>query len=317
MPEEPHKVSTITIWGAATANLLIAVSKFIAALFTGSSAMISEGIHSLVDTGNEFLLLLGVKRSQRPPDHEHPFGYGQELYFWTMIVAILIFAIGGGVSLYEGITHLLAPEPISKPLWSYAVLATAFVFEGASFTITIREFLKKERPVHGVWRLLRRILRSKDPTLFAVFFEDFAALIGLLFAALGISLSLWFDDPMYDGTASILIGVLLMGVAILLVYKTRELLVGTAADQPILDDVQEILEADPGVNSFTKVRSVHLAPYEILLTLDVNFREDLSANQVAGVIDRIEKKIRSAHASIRYIFVEAKALARAGAKTES
>jgi cation diffusion facilitator family transporter len=190
------------VYAAIAGNLAIAISKFVAAAFTGSSAMISEGVHSLVDTGDGGLLLLGLKRSERPPDDIHPFGHGKELYFWTLIVAILIFALGGGVSSYEGVMHILNPRPIKSSVWSYSVLGLAMVFEGASLTVAWHEFARVKGR-HGFWQTIRE---SKDPTIYTVILEDSAALAGLLAALAGVFLTELTGNPVYDGLASIIIG---------------------------------------------------------------------------------------------------------------
>src|SRR5438876_6642485 len=210
------------IYAALIANLVIAVSKFVAAWFSGSSAMLSEGIHSVVDTGNSGLLLLGIRLSRRPADEEHPFGHGKELYFWSLLVAVLIFAGGGGISIYEGILHLLHPHPLEDPRWSYAVLGIAAVSEGMSLRIAWRAF----RAASGVSPSLRAIRASKDPSTFTVLFEDAAALAGVLVAFLGILASQLFDNPYLDAVASVVIGLILMTVATVLVLETRRLLVG-------------------------------------------------------------------------------------------
>src|ERR1051325_6224298 len=225
--------STKVIYAAIAANLAIAATKFTAAAVTGSSAMISEGIHSLVDTGNGGLMLLGVRRSRKPADVEHPFGYGQELYFWTLIVAIVIFAVGGGVSAYEGILHILHPKPFENPLWNYVVLAIAACFEGYSFSVAYREF-QKDRGELSMWQ---SISSSKDPTTYTVLFEDTAALTGLLMAFIGIFLADVLGNPYFDGAASICIGLILAAVAVVLAYETKSLLVGEAVDPETLKEI--------------------------------------------------------------------------------
>ena len=209
--------SKIAVYGAIAANVAIAVTKFIAAAITGSAAMLSEGIHSTVDTGNGVLLLVGMKLSQRKPTPEHPFGHGKELYFWSLMVAVLIFGLGGGISAYEGLLHITKPEPLRDPTWNYVVLGAAAVFEGASFAVALRQFLNKKRDV-SFWRALKT---SKDPTTYTVLAEDGAALGGLALAAAGVYLSHRLNLPVIDGTASVAIGVLLGGVAVLLIGESR------------------------------------------------------------------------------------------------
>jgi len=228
--------STRVIYAAIAANLVIAVTKFIAAGFTGSSAMLSEGIHSLVDTGNGGLMLLGVRRSRRPADAAHPFGYGKELYFWTLIVAIVIFAVGGGISAYEGLLHILSPKPIADPAWNYIVLGIAVVFEGYSFTVAFKAF-QAERGKLSIWQ---SIDQSKDPTTYTVLFEDSAALVGLVVALLGVFFAQFLDNPYFDGGASIVIGLILAAVAVLLAYESKDLLVGEALDPETLKDIRRL-----------------------------------------------------------------------------
>ncbi|MBL8659295.1 MAG: cation diffusion facilitator family transporter [Rhodospirillales bacterium] len=298
------KESKTTIFAALGANLAIAASKFVAAAFTGSSAMLSEGIHSIVDTGNQGLLLLGLRRSRRPADAAHPFGYGKELYFWTLIVAILIFAVGGGMSFYEGIAHLRHPRPITDPTWNYAVLGAAILFEGFSWTVALRELLA-QRGEKSVWEAIHS---SEDPTLFTVLLEDSAALLGLLVALVGIYLGQRLDNPYLDGSASIVIGVILGVVAIFLAYESKGLLIGEGADPVVQADIRALVAADRDVEEALPPLTMHFGPHEIMLALNVRFRPDLSANAVATAVDRLEARIREAHPDIRRIFVEAKAV---------
>ena len=215
-------VSKVAIYGAIAANVAIAVTKFIVAGISGSSAMLSEGIHSAVDTFNGVLLLIGLRLSQRPATPEHPFGHGKELYFWSLIVAVLIFGLGGGISFYEGVQHLREPQPLKDPTWNYVVLGAAAVFEGSSFVIALRQFLRQAGDA-PFWQALHR---SKDPTTYTVLAEDAAALVGLAVAALGIALARHLDRPAFDGGASMVIGLLLAGVAVLLIRESRGLLIG-------------------------------------------------------------------------------------------
>src|SRR5919109_2798720 len=233
------------IYAAIAANLGIAVTKFAAAAFTGSSAMISEGIHSLVDTGNGGLMLLGVHRSRRPADDRHPFGYGKELYFWTLIVAIVIFAVGGGISAYEGLLHVLHPSHLENPTWNYVVLGLSLVFESYSFIVALKAF----QSAKGDLSLWQSIETSKDPTTYTVLFEDSAALLGLVVAFAGVFFSQVFDIAYFDGAASILIGVILAVVAILLAYESKGLLVGEAVDPKTLKDIRRLAESDARVEA--------------------------------------------------------------------
>jgi len=295
--------SRVAIFAAIAANLAIAVTKFIAAFFSGSSAMLSEGIHSLVDTGNGALLLLGFRRSQKPPDRQHPFGHGKELYFWSLIVAILIFALGGGMSVYEGVTHLSHPHQ-SDPTWNYVVLGIAFVFESVSSFFAFKAF-RTELRGRGV---VEAIHASKDPTTFTVLFEDTAALLGLIVAFLGIWLGHLLQNPYLDAVASIVIGLILAAVAAVLVYETRGLLVGESVDPQTLDEVCEIARADESVTEMRMARTMHFGPADVLLTLDIRFQPTLSAQEIADAINRIEANIRAVHPEIRHIYIEAKSL---------
>jgi cation diffusion facilitator family transporter len=293
-----------TIFAAIAANLAIAITKFIAASMTGSSAMLSEGIHSVVDTANELVLLYGIHRSQRPADENHPFGHGQELYFWTLIVAILIFAIGGGMSIYEGITHLTNPHPLEDPTWNYAVLVFAMMFEGASWTVALKEFL----PSVGTQNFWQAIRTSKDPTIFTVLFEDSAALLGLLIAFLGVLLGHLLKNPYLDGLASIAIGVVLAVVAILLARESRGLLVGEGVDATTVNALRSLVLAEPDVDQVLRLLTLYFGPHDILLNIEIQFSQSLSAKEVTQAIDRLESKIRSHYPAIHTIFVEAKSL---------
>ncbi|MEW6491317.1 MAG: cation diffusion facilitator family transporter [Cyanobacteriota bacterium] len=298
-----------TIFAAIGANLAIAIIKFIAAAVTGSSAMLSEGIHSVVDTANELLLLLGIRLSKKPPDENHPFGHGQELYFWTLIVAILIFSIGGGMSIYEGITHLLHPSPLEAPLWNYVVLGLAVFVEGFSWSVALNEFL----PQKGEQNFWQAVRTSKDPTIFTVLFEDTAALLGLIVAFLGVFFGHLFNNPYFDGTASIIIGLILAVVAFLLAYESRGLLLGESAGRTVVASIRGIAESDSGVEGVMRVLTMHLGPHEVLLNLELQFHKNLSAEEVASAVERIEKAICSQHPDIKQIFIEAKSLRQVSA----
>jgi cation diffusion facilitator family transporter len=294
-----------TIYAAITANFAIAIVKFIAAAITGSSAMLSEGIHSIVDTGNELLLLLGLRLSQRQPDDSHPFGYGQELYFWTLIVALFIFAVGGGMSIYEGVNHLLVPEPLTDPFWNYIVLALAVVFEGYSWYIALQQFLATKGD-ENFWKAIRA---SKDPTIFTILFEDSAALIGLFLAFLGVFSGHLWNNVYLDGVASIAIGVILAGVALLLAYESKGLLIGEGANAATVADIKAITQADFAVKEVLRVLTLHFGPEEILLNLEIRFNSELSTEQLAIAVERIERQIRDRHSDIQNIFIEAKSIA--------
>lgn len=268
--------------------------------------MLSEGIHSLVDTGNGLLLLLGLRLSKKPPDQTHPFGHGKELYFWTLIVAILIFAAGGGVSLYEGVIHLIRPSPLEDPFWSYLVLGLAVIFEGISWAVAYREF-RKVQGEQGVWETIHA---SKDPTIFSVLFEDSAALLGLTAAFLGVYLGHQFNNPYFDGGASIVIGVILAMVAVLLAYESKELLVGEGVDPHLLANIRRMAEADTSVARVLRALTMYFGPHQALLTLDVQFHSGLATSDLEAAIDRLEAAIRKQYPDITRIFIEADTLAQ-------
>jgi cation diffusion facilitator family transporter len=305
----------IAVYGGMAANLAIAITKFVAAGFTGSSAMLSEGIHSTVDTGNQVLLLLGLHSSQRPPDRQHPFGHGKELYFWGLIVAVLLFAGGGGMAVYEGISHLLHPSPLEDPTWNYAVLGIAFLFEGVSWGIALRELLKAH-PNNSLWQALRK---SKDPSVYTILAEDSAALAGLLVAALGVFLGHQFRNPYLDGIASIIIGLILAAVAVYLVLESRGLLVGESANQDVVRRINEISAREQAVLSIDRPLTMHLGPKEVLLTMEVQFQPNLSTSEIVAAIGRLEKQIAEQLPAIKRIYIEANSLqgGAGGASTSS
>lgn len=294
----------IAVYGAIAANLSIAIIKFGAALLTGSSAMFSEGVHSLVDTSNQLLILLGITRSRKPADKHHPFGYGKELYFWSLIVAMLLFGIGGGISIYEGVMHLQHPGELTNPTWSYVVLAIAFVVESAAFYIALRE-LRKEMGETSIWQAVRA---SKNPAIFTVLVEDAAATLGLAVAFLGVFLGHQFNNPYLDATASLIIGVILAVMAIFLTSESKGLLLGESASPALVRSVHRLVEADSDIKGAADPLTMHFGPSQILLNLDVQFREELSSAEVVAAVDRLESAIRAAHPSVKRIFIEAEAL---------
>ncbi|MBO0359432.1 cation transporter [Hymenobacter sp. BT186] len=296
--------SKIAIYGAIGANVAIAISKFVAAFFTGSSAMLSEGIHSLVDSGNGILILFGVKQSEKPADARHPFGRSKELYFWSLIVAILVFSVGGGMSFYEGIEHLKHPSPITDPTWNYVVLGLSLVFEGISFFLAFREF-NKDRGDSSFWATLGR---SKDPSVFAILMEDLAALIGLVIALLGVYFGHLLDNPYFDGGASICIGILLVSVAIFLIYKTKGLLVGEGVEDAILDELEALARQDHAVENIRRPLTMYMGPHDVVLALDVDFHDHLSANEVEQAISRLQDAVRVKFPEFKRIFIEAKSI---------
>ncbi len=292
--------STRVIYAALAGNTLIAITKFIAAGFTGSSAMLSEGIHSLVDTGNQGLLLYGLKRARKPADKTHPFGYGAELYFWAFVVAILIFAVGAGVSIYEGIQKVVDPHPISNAIVAYVVLAFAIVFEGYSWFVALGEF----RQAKGKRSYLEAVHLSKDPTVFTVLFEDTAALLGLLVALLGLAGAQLLGLEWLDGAASIVIGFILATAAVLLAYETKSLLIGEAASDELNEGVRQIVDATPAVTMMNELRTLQRGPHDVLLGLSLDFEDDLKAGVVEEAIYSMEMAIKHRFPEVTRLFIE-------------
>lgn len=295
------------IYAALVGNSLIAVTKFVAATMTGSSAMLSEGIHSLVDTGNQVLLLHGLKRSEKPPDKEFPFGHGKELYFWSFVVAILIFAVGAGVSIYEGIRHVLHPVTIESPHVNYIVLALAMVFEGAAWFYAFREFSAHK----GRKGYIRAVQEGKDPTLFVVLFEDSAAMAGLVVAFLGVFLTQMTGILYFDGAASIFIGLILGATAIWLAYETKGLLIGESANPRVVNRIRELAESTPEIQHVNEVLTMHMGPRFILVNLSVEFVDSASADQIEAVIAELDRDLKASLPRVKRVFVEAEARAPA------
>ena len=296
--------SKLAIYASIVANVLIAATKFTAAAFTGSSAMIAEGVHSLVDCADGTLLLLGHARSRRPPDERHPFGYGQELYFWTLIVAILFFALGGGMSVYEGISHIRHPEPISDPRWNYVVLGIAALIDGTSFTIAMREF-RRTMAGRGFWETVRA---SKDPSIFTVVLEDSADLVGLSLAFLGIYFSHRLGMPVLDGLASIGIGLVMATVAVILIIESKALLIGEGADPAVVACISEAAASDAALRGVHHPHTVHMGPTEVLVTLGVELHPDLSADDVARAIGRLDARVREAVPDVKHVYIDAQSV---------
>jgi cation diffusion facilitator family transporter len=282
------------------ANIAIAATKFVVAGITGSSAMVSEGIHSAVDTGNGALLLIGSRLSEREATVEHPFGHGKELYFWSLIVAVLIFGLGGGLSAYEGFVHILHPEPLKSPFWNYVVLAAAAVFEGTSLFIAVRQFLREKGP-RPFWEALHG---SKDPTTYTVLAEDSAALIGLAVAAIGVFISDRFGLPEADGAASIVIGLLLALTAILLIREARGLLIGEGLRPDTLVAIRAMVTEHALVRRVGRILSMYIGPDEVLLAFDVQFAPEAPATDVASAIAALESRIRERYPRISRIYIE-------------
>jgi cation diffusion facilitator family transporter len=293
--------SKLVIIAALIGNALISITKFVAASITGSSAMMSEGIHSLVDTGNQVLLLYGMKRAAKPPDADFPFGYGKEIYFWSFIVAILIFALGGGISIYEGIQHIKHPEPISNPLVNYIVLGLALVFEGAAWYFAFREFSR----VKGRWGYFEAIQRAKDPSIFVVLFEDSAAMLGLLVAFVGVWLSQSTGILIFDGIASVVIGFILVGTAIWLAYETKGLLIGESANRSVIRGIRSALETKSNIQHINEILTMHMGPDFIPANISVDFADAISAQQVEADIAAIDRNIKQAFPQIKRVFIEA------------
>ena len=293
--------SRFVVYGAIVANATIAVSKFVAAGISGSAAMLSEAIHSSVDMGNGILLLVGQKRSKRPPDAQHPFGHGLELYFWSMLVAVLIFGVGGGISIAEGIHRLRSPEELGDPTWSYVVLAIAFAFDGGSFAIGLKELWEHKKPDHG---LVQAIRESKDLSVVSVVLEDSAALLGLGFAFVGVVLSHAMEEPRIDAAASIAIGVLLAGIALVLLCESRQSVIGERADKELTDGIRALALEDPDVVDVDRVLTMQLGAEQVLLNAALSFRDDIEGVELTAAIDRVTATIRKAHPDVQPIFIQ-------------
>lgn len=289
----------IVLYGALAANIGIAIAKFVAAGISGSSSMATEGVHSLVDSGNQILLLYGQKRAARPPDKFHPFGYGRELYFWAFVVAILIFAVGAGVSIYEGIIHIRNPHPIEDPRLSYIVLGLAFLLEGASWTIAVREF-RGSVGDKGWWQAIHR---SKDPPGFIVLFEDSAALAGLVIAAVGVWASVYFQDPRIDGAASIVIGLVLAAVAVLLAREAKGLIIGEAADPNLIAQLRAVLDGHPQIEAVNHVRTVHTGPESVFVAVSADFVDTIPMGEAESLIEELEVAMKALSPTISSIYI--------------
>jgi cation diffusion facilitator family transporter len=292
------------IYGAIIANTAIAISKFVAAFFTGSASMLSEGIHSLVDTGNGALLLLGIKKSQKPADDQHPYGYGNEIYFWSFIVAVLIFALGGGIALFEGIEAVLHPHPeVNREyiMWNYAVLIFAMLFEGSALYVALKEF-NKNRGDNSFYQALRD---SKDTSTAAIVIEDTAALIGLTIALLSVFAADMTGNVYFDGLGSILIGILLVSVALFFAVECKDLLIGEGLMPNDLKKITTILDEDPQVGVYKRPLSLYFGPNEVLVNLDVTFERGMNSSEIEVAVDRLESKIKEAIPTVNRIFIEA------------
>jgi len=291
------------IYAALAGNALIAITKFVAATITGSSAMLSEGIHSLVDTGNQVLLLYGMKRAAKPADKQFPFGHGKEIYFWSFVVAILIFAVGAGVSLYQGIHHIQHPQVIQNPMVNYIVLGLAMIFEGAAWYFALTEFTKTK----GKWGYIEAVQRGKDPTMFVVLFEDSAAMLGLLAAFLGVLLSDMTGILYFDGIASVIIGLILGGTAIWLACETKGLLIGEAANTRIVEGIRALVQGSEGVEQLNEVLTMHMGPDFILVNLSVDFHDAIVAADLESLIAGLDAAIKRQFPAVKRVFIEAEA----------
>ena len=293
--------STKVIIAALIGNSAISITKFFAAFMTGSSAMLSEGIHSLVDTGNQILLLYGMKQAKKPADDEFPFGHGKEIYFWSFIVAILIFAVGSGVSIYEGIRHVMHPAQIENPMINYIVLSLALVFEGGAWFFAFKEFGK----VKGKRGYIEAVQRGKDPSMFVVLFEDSAALLGLLIALLGIWLTQVTGIAVFDGLASIMIGLILGGTAIWLAIETKGLLIGEGANREVINSIRKIANSFEEIEQVNELLTMHMGPEFILVNISIRFKRGQLTRELEDVIQSLDSAIKAEHEMVQRIFIEA------------
>jgi len=291
----------LVIYAALTGNALIALTKFIAASITSSSAMFSEGIHSLVDTGNQVLLLYGLKQAKKPADERFPFGHGKEIYFWSFVVAIMIFAVGAGISIYEGVHSIIDPSPIKNVIVNYVVLGFAIVFEGAAWYFALREFTKAK----GKWGYLEAVRRGKDPSIFVVLFEDSAAMLGLLVALIANYLADTTGLYILDGIASIIIGFILAGTAAWLAYETKGLLIGESANIHVINGIRKIGQSIAQINHINEVLTMHMGPDFILVNISVDFVDPITGDEIESVITGFDRAIKSEFPNVKRVFVEA------------
>lgn len=314
MDKQPasHGSKTV-IFAALTGNALIALTKFIAAAVTGSAAMLAEGVHSVVDTGNQVLLLIGLKRASRPPDKDHPFGYGKEIYFWSFVVAILLFSLGAGISIYEGVYHLFHPEPISHVYANYVVLGFAMLFEGAAWWMGFREFNRRR----GDYGILEAVRHGKDPNLFVVLFEDSAAILGLLAAGTGLLLGQLTGIHLFDGAASIVIGIILGATAIWLAAETKGLLIGEPAHPNVTEGIHNIVSASPVTRQVNEIATLHMGPEFVLVTISVRFDPDANAERVQDEVAAMNRRIKGQFPEIKRIFIEGETAAIARREREA
>lgn len=292
--------SNKSIYAALAANIIIATCKFIAGGISKSSAMVSEGVHSLVDSINEFLLLYGIHRSNRERDKTHPFGYGRELYFWSFIVAILIFALGAGVSFYQGVNHIRHPQLAHYFIWNYAVLGISFLSEGSSFLVALKEF-NKTRGEEPLWPAIKR---SKDPATFMVLFEDGAALLGVLVVFVCLYIGQLTKNPYLDGVASLSVGLILTIASALLARESRSLLMGEGISAQTEQKIIALIEKDLSPTKVKKMFSIYESPEEVLLVLILSFQPDIRTEELNDKIDEVKKAIREKYPKINYIIIQ-------------
>jgi cation diffusion facilitator family transporter len=294
------------IFGAIAANTAIAVSKFVAAFFTSSSSMFSEGIHSLVDTGNGVLLLFGIYQGNKPADANHPFGHGNEVFFWSFVVAILIFALGGGIALYEGIKHILHPRQPQNVGWNYVVLILALIFEGSALRVALKEFNKSR----GKKPFIKALVDSKDSATVAVVIEDTAALLGLTIALFAVFMAQVTEWPYFDGIGSVMIGLLLVSVSLFFAVECKALLVGEGLLAEDVKKISAILTEEPDVEKFSRPLSLYFGPWDVLVNLDVDFQDNLDSGGIEKVVDVLEAKIKAAVPVVKWIYIEAESLSK-------
>ena len=294
------------IYAALAGNTLIAITKFIAAYLTNSSAMLSEGIHSLVDTGNQGLLLYGMARAKRPADEMFPFGYGKEIYFWSFVVAILIFAVGAGVSMYEGFHRIVHPQPMQDAYINYIILGLAIFFEGFAWIFAIKEFNKQK----GKQGYFSAIQRAKDPSIFVVLFEDTAALLGLVVALIAIALGQYTGNPYLDGIASVIIGFILGGTAIWLAYETKSLLIGERANTPVVEGIKKIASEKPYVEHVNEIATMHMGPDFVLVNMSLDFSDRIDAQLLKQSVTDMTQEIKATFPVVKRVFIEAESRQR-------
>jgi cation diffusion facilitator family transporter len=288
------------IYAALAGNCLIAMTKFVAAFMSGSSAMLSEAVHSCADTGNEILLLYGLRRAKMPADNEFPFGHGKEIYFWSFVVAIVLFAGGAGLSMYKGISQLISPVPVIHSRLNYGVICLALVFEGISWYIALTEFAKSK----GAWGYIQAIHRGKDPSIFIVLLEDSAAIAGLAVAFSGILLSQITGSPVYDAAAAVIIGLILAGTAILLASETKGLLIGESANREVIQGIREIACSYKEIKQVNEILTMHMGPDFILVNISVDFVDPILATEVEATVAGLDRAIKRAYPLVQRIFVE-------------